>query len=208
MTVIVDYGAGNLTSVRLAFAALHEPATVSNEPAQILAARRVVFPGVGAARAAMDSLQRLGLGPALRETVARGTPFLGICLGTQIVFDRSAENDGVDGLGLIPGDVRRFLPADPFDKVPHMGWNSVRQRRPHPLMADIPDESEFYFVHSFYPVPARPEHAVGETEYAGVAFASMIATGNLVATQFHPEKSGRIGLTLLRNFCQWDGSSC
>jgi glutamine amidotransferase len=203
MIAIVDYKAGNLTSVRLAFSALNREAVVSADPQVILSAERVVFPGVGAAGSAMENLRSLGLAPALREVAARGTPFLGICLGTQILFDSSEEDGGTPCLGILPGRVPRFRPADRRDKVPQIGWNQVKAARPHPLLDGIDDESEFYFVHSYYPAPADPALAVGITSYAGVTFASMVAHGNVAATQFHPEKSGRIGLRLLRNFLEW-----
>ncbi len=205
MIAIVDYRAGNLTSVRLAFEHLGLEALVTNQAADILRADRVVFPGVGSAGAAMGHLAALGLADVLREVVRRGTPFLGICLGAQIICDASAEDGGVAGLGLLAGDVRRFRPARRADKVPQIGWNAVRFRQSHPLFAGIADDSDFYFVHSYYPVPADPAGVLGETEYAGVRFASVIGRGRLAATQFHPEKSGRIGLQLLQNFAAWKG---
>ncbi len=205
MIAIVDYKAGNLTSVRLAFEALGIPARVTDRSADILAADRVVFPGVGAAGSAMRNLSELDLAGALREVVRRGTPFLGICLGTQIILGRSEEDGGVETIGLIPGAVRLFRPESPVDKVPQIGWNAVRLRRKHPVFAGIEDGSEFYFVHSYYPCPDNAPDVVGVTDYAGVEFASVIGRGNLVATQFHPEKSGRIGLRIFRNFSEWDG---
>jgi len=207
MIAIVDYRAGNLTSVRLAFEALAVRAEVTDSPDRIRAADRVVFPGVGAAGAAMANLARLGLGEVLRDVVRAGTPFLGICLGTQVIFDHLDEDGGVAGIGLIPGAVRRFQPVDPRDKVPQIGWNGVAFTRPHPVLEGIETGSEFYFVHSYYPAPDRRADVAGETEYAGVTFASILARDNLIATQFHPEKSGRIGLRLLRNFSAWDGRS-
>lgn len=205
MIAIVDYKAGNLTSVRLAFEALGIPARVTDRSADILAADRVVFPGVGAAGSAMRNLEALKLADPLREVVRRGTPFLGICLGTQIILGFSEEDGGVDTIGLVEGKVRLFRPDSPLDKVPQIGWNAVRLRRSHPVFAGIEDGSEFYFVHSYYPCPAKDSDVVGVTDYAGVEFASVIGRGNLVATQFHPEKSGRIGLRIFQNFSQWDG---
>lgn len=204
MIAIVDYQAGNLTSVRLAFETLNAPAEITRDPERILAADRVVFPGVGAAGSAMATLDAWGLKPVIREVVERGTPFLGVCLGTQIIFERSEEDGGVDGIGLIPGTVRRFQPESPLDKIPQMGWNAVAQQRPHPLLAGIEDESEFYFVHSYYPAPSDDALVMGTTAYAGITFASVIGRANLVATQFHPEKSGRVGLKLLQNFIEWN----
>ena len=153
----------------------------------------------------MANLGELGLAPVLRERVAAGVPFLGICLGTQILFDRSEEDGGVACLGLLRGEARRFAARSHADKIPHMGWNQARFERPHPLLAGIPDGADFYFVHSYYPAPADPADAVCTTEYAGTRFASMVGRGNLAATQFHPEKSGRAGLRLLENFARWDG---
>ena len=203
MIAIIDYKAGNLTSVQLAFNALGCETAISSDPQVILTATRVVFPGVGAAGSAMANLQSLGLIPVLKETAARGTPFLGICLGTQILFDSSEEDGATVCLGILPGRVPRFQPADRREKVPQIGWNQVKAVRPHPLLNGIADESEFYFVHSYYPAPADPSLAVGTTAYAGVTFSSMVARGNVAATQFHPEKSGRIGLRLLQNFLEW-----
>ena len=207
MIAIVDYGAGNLTSVRLAIEALHVPVEVTRSAERILAAARVIFPGVGAAGAAMRHLKELGLIDPIRAVVTRGTPFLGICLGTQIVFEFSEEDGGTEGIGLIPGRVKLFQPASRYDKVPQIGWNSVTVRRAHPVLEGIESGSEFYFVHSYYPAPSRDEQIVGVTDYAGVTFASIVASGSLVATQFHPEKSGRRGLKLLENFIRWDGKA-
>jgi glutamine amidotransferase len=203
MTAIVDYGAGNLTSVKLAFSTLEADAEITSSPERIRSAERVVFPGVGAAGSAMTTLRELGLVDTLRAVVDSGTPFLGICLGTQIVFESSEEDEGTDCIGIIPGTVRRFQPTSPYDKIPQMGWNAVSQVTAHPVFEGIADESEFYFVHSYYPDPAQPELVIGRTDYAGTAFASVTARDNLVATQFHPEKSGRVGLQLLRNFIEW-----
>jgi glutamine amidotransferase len=203
MIAIIDYRAGNLTSVKLAFETLSIDATITDSPDAILEAERVVFPGVGAAGAAMQNLRELGLVDAIRTVVQRGAPFLGICLGTQIIFDHSDEDGGVECVGLIPGNVPRFAPSDPYDKVPHMGWNAVTQTAPHPIFEGIEDKSEFYFVHSYYPAPSDPDWIIGTTDYADVSFASAVAKDNLVATQFHPEKSGRVGLRLLKNFTEW-----
>jgi glutamine amidotransferase len=203
MIAIVDYKAGNLTSVQLAFRALGCEAEVTADPQVILAAERVVFPGVGAAGSAMKNLADLHLIPVLKEVASRGTPFLGICLGTQILLGFSEEDGGTPTLGILPGRVPRFQPTDRWDKVPQMGWNQVKIVRPHPLLDGIEDGSEFYFVHSYYPLPADPALAIGTTDYAGITFASMVGRGNVAATQFHPEKSGRIGLRLLSNFIRW-----
>ena len=205
MTAIIDYRAGNLTSVRLAFESIGAPARVTSDPAEIRAADRILFPGVGAAGSAMRNLSELGLAPVLRERVAAGVPFLGICLGTQILLDRSEEDGGTDCLGLVPGEARRFVARTHADKIPEMGWNQARIVRPHPLLAGIADDSDFYFVHSYYPAPAEPSDVVCTTEYCGAPFASMVGRGSLAATQFHPEKSGKVGLRLLANFASWNG---
>ena len=203
MIAIVDYRAGNLTSVKLAFQALTADALITSDPRVILAAERVVFPGVGAAGSAMYHLNDMGLTNVLKEVASSGKPFLGICLGTQILFDFSEEDGGTPTLGILPGRVPRFRPANRWDKVPQIGWNQVKIVRPHPLLDGIADGSEFYFVHSFYPAPSDPALAVGTTDYAGATFASMVGRDNVAATQFHPEKSGRVGLRLLKNFLTW-----
>lgn len=203
MIAIIDYKAGNLTSVKLAFDAIGVESEITDSAEKILAADRVVFPGVGAAGMAMRTLNDLKLTDVIKTVVGRNTPFLGICLGTQIIFQKSEEDGGVNGVGLVPGIVRMFKPSDRFDKVPQMGWNSVRQVRKHPVFSGIGDNSEFYFVHSYYPLPSDKSYVLGETEYGGVIFASAVGRGALVATQFHPEKSGRVGLRLLENFCNW-----
>jgi glutamine amidotransferase len=208
MLAVIDYGAGNLTSVRLAFEALGAAAGITADAQAVRRADRIVLPGVGAAGAAMARLRAAALDGAIRDAVRGGVPFLGICLGAQIALERSDEDGGVDCLGLLPGTARRFQPEDRRDKVPQMGWNCVTQKppraaSPHPLFRGIADNSEFYFVHSYYPAPADPAWVLGETEYAGVRFASVIGRDNVAATQFHPEKSGRVGLSLLRNFLAW-----
>ena len=175
----------------------------ASSPKTILGAERVIFPGVGAAGAAMRNLKKLKLLDVIRKVVERGTPFLGICLGTQIVFDRTEEDGGTTGIGLVPGSVNLFKPSSRRDKVPQMGWNSVEIVRKHPILNGIKDNSYFYFVHSYYPAPADRKCIVGKTKYAGVNFASIVEQGSLVATQFHPEKSGRVGLKLLENFVNW-----
>lgn len=203
VTVIVDYDAGNLHSVARACKEVGLAVEISADPDRLRRAERIVFPGVGAAGSAMASLKQRGLDEALREAIGRGVPMLGICLGLQISLDRSEENQ-TETLGLIPGMVKRFLFDDPQLKVPHMGWNEVLPCRAHPVLADIEPGDEFYFVHSFYPQPAQPEHVLAYTEYES-RFASAVGHENYVATQFHPEKSGRVGLRLISNFAQWDG---
>jgi glutamine amidotransferase len=207
MIAIIDYRAGNLTSVKLAFDTIGQPATITSDPEIIRKADRVIFPGVGAAGAAMHHLNSLGLADPLRDVAQRGIPFLGICLGTQIILEHSEEDGGVDTLALLPGQVIRFTPAEQYDKVPHMGWNRVTTSNPHHLFNGIEDNTEFYFVHSYYPCPAEADLTLATTQYAGVSFASVLGRDNIVATQFHPEKSGRAGLQLLENFCSWQPST-
>ena len=192
MLAIVDYKAGNLTSVRNAFAALGVEAVVTRVPEVIRAADRIVFPGVGAAKSAMENLRELGLEAAVREAAASGKPFLGICLGMQILFAHTEEDGGVDTLGILPGQVRLF-PDVPGFKVPEIGWNQVRIKD-----GGAKDGLEYYFVHSYY-AEVVPE-TVGFTEYAGVTFTALVKKGNLWACQFHPEKSGRVGLELLKEW--------
>ena len=193
VTAIVDYRAGNLTSVRLAFEAIGVETVVTSDADTVRGAARVVFPGVGAAASAMENLRALGLVDAVREAATDGRPFLGICLGMQILFEHSEEDGGVDLLGILPGQVRRF-PNVPGCKVPEIGWNQVKGLG----IEGVPDGSEFYFVHSYY--AEMGPHTLGITEYAGVEFSSAVRRGNLLATQFHPEKSGRLGLVLLKDF--------
>lgn len=202
MLAILDYQAGNLTSVRRALDHLGIPCAVTADPERLRQAAGVIFPGVGAAGAAMAHLAATGLGALLAELVAGGMPMLGICLGCQIVLEASEENQATT-LGIIPGRCQRFHP-DLRDEtgqpiaIPHMGWNTVRLVRPCRLFEGIDPESEFYFVHSYYPVPA-PEYVIGTTWY-GTEFCSVHGRDGLWSVQFHPEKSGRPGLRLLANF--------
>ncbi len=195
MTAIVDYGAGNLTSVRYAFEALGADAAVTRDPAVVRSAGRVVFPGVGAAKSAMESLRASGLEAAVREA-AETKPFLGICLGMQILFEHSEEDGGVATLGILPGKVRRFPDVEGF-KVPEIGWNQV-QRTVNSEQRTVHSPLEYYFVHSYY--AELCPYTVGVTEYAGVKFTAMVQKGRLWACQFHPEKSGRVGLELIKEW--------
>lgn len=209
---VIDYGMGNLHSVAKALehVAPRARVTVTGDPAAVRRADRLVFPGQGAIGQAMAELARTGLGEAVRA-LAGCRPFLGICLGLQALMARSEEDGGTAGLGLLPGEVRRFpeRARDPRTgtrlKVPHMGWNQVRQTLAHPLWAGIARDERFYFVHSYYvalePAPGR---VAGTTEY-GLTFASAVAGDGCFAVQFHPEKSQRAGLRLLANFAAWDG---
>ena len=197
MTAIIDYKAGNLTSVKNALAAIGAESVVTSDPATIRAADHVIFPGVGAAKSALENLASLGLVDAVREAAASGRPFLGICLGMQILFEHSEEDGGVDLLGVLPGRVRRF-PDVPGFKVPEIGWNQVRVASSSSSPSSEVAAREFYFVHSYY--AELGPYTVGRTEYAGVEFTSMVRKGALLACQFHPEKSGRVGLELLKEF--------
>ncbi len=198
--VVVDYDAGNLRSVERALAHVGVDASISADWADLERADGVVLPGVGAASDTMAKLGERSLTEPLREYVASGRPFLGICMGLQALLDHSDEGDGQECLGLLPGNVRHFG----FDhlKVPHMGWNQVTWLRDHRITSGIPSGSYFYFVHSFYPDPADPDLALGETTY-GLTFPSVLARENMVATQFHPEKSGEAGLAIYTNFANW-----
>jgi glutamine amidotransferase len=210
MIAIIDYKAGNLTSVQRALAHLGQESVITSDPAQVIGAERVIFPGVGAAGKAMADLKRLNMDQALLRSFAQGKPMLGICLGTQIVMEWSEEND-TTCLGIIKGKVQRF-PENVLDadgrklKVPHMGWNRARMKKQHPLFDGVDPESEFYFVHAYYPSPSNPDNVLGETVY-GTTFGSVLTSANLVAVQFHPEKSGRPGLRILSNFCRWRGEN-
>lgn len=196
MIAIIDYGAGNLRSVVNAITHLGYEIKLTGRKQDILDAGIIILPGVGAGGETMDSLNKLDLSDAIRRVVSEDRPFLGICIGLQVLFTYTEEDGRHDCLGVIPGKVQKF-PAGL--KVPHMGWNQVRQVKKHPVFEGIPDNSNFYFVHSYYPVPDDKSVALGETEY-GITFTSAIARGNLVATQFHPEKSGAMGLKFYDNF--------
>ncbi len=193
--VIVDYGAGNLRSVAKALERIGFPGTVTDDPATLLRAQGLILPGVGASGAAMAALEQRGLVEPLREVAARGTPFFGVCVGLQILLDGS-EEDPKPCLGILPGRVKRLPPEG---KVPHMGWNRVTLLREHPVFRGVDSGSYFYFVHSYVPEPEDSSLVLGETEYS-VTFCSALARGNLIATQFHPEKSGPAGLRLYENF--------
>ncbi len=195
---IVDYGMGNLRSVQKALEKVGHAAVITSDPNRIAQSRKIIVPGVGAFQDAIARLRETGMDRPIIEHVRADKPFLGICLGLQLLFTRSYEDGEHEGLDLIPGEVVRF-PDEPGLKVPHMGWNQARIRRRAPVLGDLPDESAFYFVHSYYVVPKDNAVVATTTDYAG-PFTSMIWRGNLYATQFHPEKSQRVGLELLRRF--------
>lgn len=213
---VIDYGMGNLHSVAKAVEHVGRElgdtteVLVTADAAQIASADRVIFPGVGAIRDCMAEIRRLNVGEIVADAM-KSKPVLAICVGMQALMQRSEENHGVDCLGFLPGQVRYF--GDDLKdvsgnrlKVPHMGWNSVSQTKSHPLWRDIPDNSRFYFVHSYYVQSDKRDMVTGTTNY-GTDIVATLAEGNIFATQFHPEKSQTAGLTLLRNFLQWDGAA-
>ncbi len=198
MVAIIDYDAGNIRSVEKAVRYLGKEVTVTSEPEEILAADRVILPGVGAFGDAMKRLHAMGLVEVIRQAADRGTPFLGICLGLQLLFEKSEESPGVPGLGLLRGEILR-LPELPGLKVPHIGWNSLKYPNPGRLFRGIPDDSCVYFVHSYY-LKAQDEGIVTATTEYGTLVHASVESGNLFACQFHPEKSSETGLTILENF--------
>jgi glutamine amidotransferase len=201
MITIVDYKAGNLTSVTRALDHLGISNQISADPQVVRAAERIIFPGVGHAGAAMGVLKERGLDSALKEAFQRGTPILGICVGCQIILSHCEEGD-TPGLDLIPGECLRFRVVDKALKIPHMGWNAVTVARPHPVLAHLRPGDEFYFVHSYYPRPADEACTFATCDYGGT-FPAAIGKDNLFAVQFHAEKSGPVGLQLLKNFAEW-----
>ena len=205
--VVVDYESGNLRSVSRALESCRVSPLVTGDPKELPNADAVVLPGVGAGPAAMAALKQRGLVEPLREFAASGKPFLGICLGLQLLLDWTDEDPGAACLGIVPGEVKR-LPDDENGtslKIPHMGWNSVTLNVSHPAFCGIDSGSYFYFVHSYYAKPDAKTGVVGTTEY-GLPFCSAYARDNVVATQFHPEKSGPVGLLIYRNFVAMAGS--
>ena len=199
--VVLDYDAGNLRSVARAVAHVDASPVISADPADIDRAAGVILPGVGAAADTMKNLRNRGLVGPIREYIAAGRPFLGVCMGLQALFEWSEEGGHEECLGVFPGTIRHFEPGE-GRKVPHMGWNTVEWLRDHPIADGIPSGSAFYFVHSYYPEAGDPALALGNTEY-GVTFPSVVARDNVVATQFHPEKSSTHGLRLYENFIRW-----
>lgn len=195
--VIVDYGAGNLRSVARAVAHAAVDALVTSDPRALAQAKALIVPGVGAAADTMAHLRDGGLVEPIREYIASGRPFLGVCMGMQALFDISEEGGTHECLGVLPGRIVRFPHGL---TVPHMGWNNVHLRGEHPVFEGIAQDAYFYFVHSYHPRPADDAHVIGETEYGGVRFPSVVGRDNLIATQFHPEKSGADGLRLYANF--------
>jgi glutamine amidotransferase len=196
--IVVDYDAGNLRSVQRALEAVGQRPRITSDPRDVEGAKALVLPGVGAAQDCMRKLRDRGLVDPLRRYAESGRPFLGVCVGLQLLFDGSEEGGGVDCLGILPGIVKRF-PGGNGLKVPQIGWNSVRLKYDHPLLNGIPGGSYFYFVHSYYAEPSEPEVTLGDAEF-GVNFAAIVARENVLATQFHPEKSADLGLQIYANF--------
>jgi glutamine amidotransferase len=199
---IVDYDAGNPTSVQRALAAVGAESRISPDPEHVRRAERVIFPGVGHARSAMEVLQQRGLDHALREAFRQGIPILGVCVGAQLSLTRSEEGDTAC-LDLVPGQVRRFPELPRELKVPHMGWNRIEVQQPaHALLAGVPTQNEFYFVHSYYLDPVDRASVLATSDH-GLRFVAAFAQRNLAAVQFHPEKSGPLGLAVLERFARW-----
>lgn len=196
MIAIIDYGAGNLRSVVNAITRLGYQPKITSNPREVLKAQAVILPGVGAAGDTVENLKARGLSEPIRQLIKDNRPFLGICIGLQVLFSGTEEGGWHECLNIIPGRIKK-LPSGL--KTPHMGWNQVKQKLAHPIFDGIPDEANFYFVHSYYAEPEDKSLVAGETEY-GIPICSMIARGNLVATQFHPEKSGEFGLKMYDNF--------
>jgi glutamine amidotransferase len=208
MIAIIDYNAGNITSVARALHNIEQEFVITADTKKLDAASHVIFPGVGAAGEAMAYLRQRNLDGWLKGCFQSGKPMMGICLGTQIILDYSEEND-TRCVGLVAGSTKRFpenlQAAGRNLKIPHMGWNSVVFKYQHPVFVGIEPAAEYYFVHSYYPSPSAETDVLGQTEY-GINFCSVLAVKNLVAMQFHPEKSGTPGLQILRNFCTWGGN--
>ncbi|MEX0586517.1 MAG: imidazole glycerol phosphate synthase subunit HisH [Pirellulales bacterium] len=204
MLAIIDYQMGNLRSVQKGFERVGHAATITSDPEEVRRADRVVLPGVGAFADAIAELRRRNLVEPIRESIEAGKPFLGICLGLQLLFDVGHENGRHEGLGVLAGEVVRFhLPAE--YKVPHMGWNTLEPRAEVPLLAGLGESTSVYFVHSYYVVPRDSSVVATETDYGG-RFCSMVWRDNLFATQFHPEKSQADGLRMLKNFAEYPGT--
>lgn len=204
MIHIVNYDAGNLTSVKRALDFLEIESCISADRDAIANAERIIFPGVGHAATATKVLRERGLDVALKMAFDKGTPILGICLGTQIILSHSDEGD-TDCLDIIPGNCPKFELEDKSLSIPHMGWNEIKVVQPHYILKDVAEGDEFYFVHSYYPQPSDNANVFATCEYETV-FAVALGYKNLFATQFHPEKSGKIGLQMLKNFAEWEVS--
>jgi glutamine amidotransferase len=202
MITIIDYNAGNIRSVLRACAEVGAEAMTTSDPKAVAKAEKIIFPGVGAAPSAMEYLKKTGLDTAIKNAFMSSVPILGICLGAQIVLTDSEEGPQ-QCLGLVPGKTVRFELEDKSFKIPHMGWNEVKVVKPHPLLDGIKPGDEFYFVHSYYPSPADKQNIYAVADYGG-NFCCALGYKNLFATQFHPEKSGRLGLKMLERFIRWN----
>jgi glutamine amidotransferase len=203
MIAVIDYGAGNLRSVLNALGRLGYQAKITSTAGELASAQVMILPGVGAAADSMDRMAKLGLVDPIRRFIAEGRPFLGVCIGLQLLLTGTEEGGWHECLNVIPGVVRR-LPSGL--KIPHMGWNQLKQRASHPIFSDIPDEADFYFTHSFYAEPEDESIVAGTTSY-GLPMCSMIIRDSLIATQFHPEKSGEYGLKMYANFLKMASSA-
>ncbi|MBQ8281280.1 MAG: imidazole glycerol phosphate synthase subunit HisH [Lachnospiraceae bacterium] len=198
MIAVIDYDAGNIRSVEKAFLKLGQDVIITRDREKILSADKVVLPGVGAFGDAMEKLNNYGLVSVIKEVVAKGTPFMGICLGLQLIFESSEESEGVEGLGLLEGKIVR-IPDKEGLKIPHIGWNDITINPASRLFAGIPNNSYVYFVHSYYLQAEKESEVAATTEYSAHIHAA-VESGNIFATQFHPEKSGDVGLKILENF--------
>lgn len=198
MIAIIDYGAGNLQSVKKAFDFIGAESVITDDPKVIMSADKILLPGVGSFGDAMDSMAKNGLVETVKECAQSGKPFLGICLGLQLLFEESEESPGVKGLGIFKGKIRKFSP-DMGLKIPHIGWNSLSIKQKNGIFKDIPENSYVYFVHSYY-LLAEDENDIATVTKYGIDFHSAVGKNNVFATQFHPEKSGDVGLQILRNF--------
>ena len=199
MTAVIDYDAGNIRSVEKALQALGEEVVVTRDKDIILHAERVILPGVGAFGDAMNKIRGYGLEEVIKEVVAKGTPFLGICLGLQLLFERSEESKGVDGLGILKGEILR-IQDEPGLKIPHIGWNSLSYPNQGKLYQGISENSYVYFVHSYYLKAEEPDIVVATAKYGRTMIHASVEKENVFACQFHPEKSSEVGLTILKNF--------
>lgn len=204
MIGIIDYGSGNIASVKNAFDYLGHKVEVVTEPEQLVEYERLVLPGVGSFRIGMEILRTQHFEEAIKIFVGSGKPLLGICLGMQLLFERGEEHGPADGLGLIPGEVVKLSPAAPL-KVPHVGWNSLVDLARHPLMLGVKPNVDVYFVHSYHCVPYESEHVIARCDFGG-EFVSVVARANVAGMQFHPEKSQPTGMRMLENFAEWDGT--
>ena len=202
MIAIIDYGAGNLQSVKKAFDFIGAQSVITNDPEVILSADKILLPGVGSFGDAMDSMEKSGLVEIVKECALSGKPFLGICLGLQLLFEESEESPGVKGLGIFKGKIKKF-PSDMGLKIPHIGWNSLEIKQKDTLFKNIPENSYVYFVHSYY-LHAEDENDIATVTNYGIDFHSAVGKNNIFATQFHPEKSGDVGLQILRNFASME----